>query len=81
MSAERRRGAEMAQRAHEAEEDSARLRARRLAVDPLAGVGTPEACPECAQMLIVGSWPFCKSPSNPGGHAPRTEVAYGWHFA
>ena len=25
-------------------------------------------CPTCGELLTVGSWPFCRSKTNPGGH-------------
>ena len=36
-----------------------------------------EYCEVCGQVLRIGAWPFCSSPSNPQGHA---RGCYGWHF-
>jgi len=36
-----------------------------------------ERCEDCGQVLRIGAWPFCASPSNPQGHA---RGCYGWHF-
>jgi hypothetical protein len=32
-------------------------------------------CEDCGQPVPTGSWPFCRSPQNPDGHAKGT---YRW---
>lgn len=33
-----------------------------------------ETCPSCGETLEVGSWPFCRSRSNPTGHTSTLEL-------
>lgn len=35
-----------------------------------------ERCADCGEIVLVGGWPYCKSPRNPGGHS--VHVAYGF---